>query len=137
MGGASERCGGDGHVGRHRLLYPGGKLGFHAPRIQVPPQQFHRTVVESAYDAAIFDLASLLDASDNLEIPRSLILSMMKKGGGDFLFIDDVNKAGRWGIDIHGGSIGAWQPKSLVTACRNARAWIYRSHLRFSLRSLA
>lgn len=46
---------------RQRVVYPGGKVGFHAPRLEVSPGGYSAEEVSHAYGAALLSISELLN----------------------------------------------------------------------------
>jgi hypothetical protein len=111
-----------------------GKLGFHAPSLQLHDQsrsQFSLNEVEAAYNVALKAIASLMEVANEKSMWRvsnrirsSLISALLQHGTDDMLEVDTVQKAGLWQIDL----IGAKNPTTitremLAMACANELAW--------------
>lgn len=131
-----------GHLTRYprRWLHAGGQLGFHTPYIG------SGDLSERAYtaDEMLMAFATALASSRELAtqfarvrtqvdegafpkpwVKTSLFLEMLLKGPNEMLFIDTVDKIGRWEIDL----FGVAQPRTVTLdqargACRNAVAWL-------------
>ncbi|WP_323770055.1 hypothetical protein [Antarctobacter sp.] len=90
-----------------RSMHPTARLGFHAPDLEVPERSYDRATVTKAFDLAIDAIARIakdLDEANSMsrvnKFPRSLLAEMLRHKGKDFLWVDTVEKAAVWGIDV-------------------------------------
>lgn len=115
-----------------RLLHVGGSLGFHAPYLSLKDTEGYSSKDVETF----FDLANRLMSgfakifahqspfySDSW-IRGSLISEIYAKGREELLFVDMVDKAGRWDIELYG-----FKPKKLTLAhvaqaCYNFQEWV-------------
>ena len=116
----------------NRRLHKNGKLGFHRPSIQIPQaKNFDSKQLEKAFNVAMKTnqaLLALAGQSRPLTTGRpfmdgDLIEQMLKHEGENFYFIDTVNKAGRWDIDVFGFTPPVLGERTLYYACQNMTQW--------------
>ena len=112
-----------------RMMEPGAKIGFHRPSLSVelPEAEYKRSNVEQAYADAYASSAAqiglLLEYSRIPNIRSSLIAEMLKTKDG-FYYIDTVNKAGRWDIDVVGVKFPSNPNRDQIyLACMNLVGW--------------
>ena len=92
-----------------RNLHIAGKLGFHAPFVELPPGQYSEKTIQKSYAAAFSALARLAGMKPRHQstepiIDANLIAAMAANGPDEAFFIDTVGKASRFGIELIGGS---------------------------------
>lgn len=90
-----------------RSMHPTATLGFHAPSLEIPDGSYNKATVTRAFDLAIDAIARIardLDQPNAMtgvnRFPRSLMAAMLRHRGEDFLWIDTVERATVWGIDV-------------------------------------
>lgn len=114
----------------NRKLSPLGRLGFHRPYITSEEGTSPETLAAS-YDKALqsaLDLIAVANSpapwSSSPMIKTDLLREMLSHTGDDFFYIDTVDKAGRWEVDI----LGVELPNMLTAetafyACENSLKW--------------
>jgi hypothetical protein len=123
-----------------RWLHVGGRLGFHAPYFDTSTlpdtltreaaANFYKVAIEASNRIiAIFEHSQRGDSVVAATAPwarSSLFTALMLRGPNEFIYIDTIDAAGRWGI----GLLGLKRPPfstlgegHAVTACRNVIAW--------------
>ena len=113
-----------------RVMHPTARLGFHAPSLIVEDGIYDRESVTRSYEVAlktVADTASQLmqagRSKDGDFLKGSLRALMLSAPAGSMAYVETVDQAGRWDIDI-----GPLQPMPLTdplvkTACLNMEAW--------------
>lgn len=115
----------------YRTLHVGGTLGFHAPFLVVPGGNYDKATVESAYLAATRAMGEFTKLSADKgafaaqdRVKTGLLTELLQRGPSEMFYIDTVDKAGRWDIQIAGvQEIRAPERQHYVNACANAPAW--------------
>ena len=115
---------------RWRILHPLGKLGFHAPDLEVAGGAYTEQSVKKAYRLA---LKSVSETIANLvqrrgfggsALKSSLLGKMLETPAEAMFYVNTVDEAGQWEIDV--GPIpkmGKPSIAQLVQGCVNAYAW--------------
>ena len=122
---------GDGAIVPNRVVSISAKLGFHAPYLSAAGAVGSNSVAALLYregvEEAIGELLSLTaeDSQRETLFPRSLLAEALKRlEPNDFFYIDIVDKAGRWDIDIVGHAMPSTLTLKMVRmACSNREAW--------------
>ena len=122
-------------VNFNRRLHVNGILGFHRPDFRLPEDGSYTAAdVEQVFDIAILATHEFIrlgnrriEGERDVYIPADLIEMMYEREGNDFFYIDNVDKAGRWSIDVFGYT----QPRAVsardaIVACHNMSNWTYR-----------
>jgi PAN domain len=116
----------------NRRLHIRGRLGFQRPSLETPVgQRVDAFAAQASFETAMDAIAKLMTLGNgsieflsNRRIRYSLFEEMLKNGGTDYFYIDTVDRAGRWGIDVFGyappRTIG---PREVYDACENFLAW--------------
>ncbi|WP_273728857.1 hypothetical protein [Brucella gallinifaecis] len=116
-----------------RKMHKDAKLGFHRPFLDIQSnEQISVKALAFAYDQAQENLLKIFSLANNPTGPfttrpmmkSDLVKAMIAHEGNDFFMIDDVNKAGRFDIEVFGYE----EPKgidqrSAFMACDNAYFW--------------
>jgi hypothetical protein len=116
----------------NRKLHVAGSLGFYRPYLAIDSDELVRArVLNSAHDAAIESIMKIMILANN-HVPWSnstmmrpdLIQQMLNHIGDDLFYIDTVEKAGRFEIEL----IGTAEQKGLTEeqayyACENSFHW--------------
>lgn len=124
MGGTNDTKEDGGKIS-FRQLHPLGKLGFHAPFIDIPKRNYSNNVVQGAFEGALKNIGFLLERGDEMKFPRSLVLRMLSTPSDDMHFVATVGEASRWGIAIAPVvPRETLEPASVVNACYNQEAYI-------------
>ena len=93
-----------------RVIHPTATLGFHAPRLNLPPIKgaVPSPMVDAAYNSAIDTIAALSKAASSTVndsrialIPLSLLEAMLSTPPDEFHYVDTLHKAFLWDIEIH------------------------------------
>lgn len=116
MGGSGVSGGIEGSDDHDRALHPDGRLGFHAPSINVPNQTYEKSIVEKAYRVAIKSIAAIVETKNELnidyvpgtdqrvsfkyDIPDSLLLFMLSTPPDQMSYVETIKDASRWSIRI-------------------------------------
>ena len=137
LGGSQSTAGVEGADEPDRVLHPLGKLGFHAPALNIEDGNFSADEVNKAYRVAIQSIAAIVKEKDNViveyvpgtdqrtslryNIPNSLLLFMLSTSSEDMSYVETIKDASRWEIIIEPVSIGsAPEPiQSFANACDN------------------
>lgn len=115
-----------------RSMHVEAKLGFHAPFLGYGPQlldqKFEGTNrdVSAAYQTGLVQMGQLLTGSGStgLRWPPSLVGKVLQTSPSEYLYIETVDDAGRWNIDIFGEKDESLaSDKSKFIACLNAFRW--------------
>ncbi|WP_127115445.1 hypothetical protein [Shimia sediminis] len=122
-------------VNFNRRLHVNGILGFHRPDFRLPEGGSYSSAdVEQAFDIAILATHEFIrlgnrriEGERNVYFAADLIELMFSREGNDFFYVDTVDKAGRWSIDVFGYA----QPRAIsardaIVACHNMSNWTYR-----------
>ena len=112
-----------------RVLHPRGKLGFHRPSLEVSRGNYNEAAVGKAYGIALETISNLVEEIVFGQDARaagmriSLLSTMLNTRAEDMLFVDTVDKAGRW--DILVWPIIGFQKtnRTLEIACAKYAAW--------------
>ena len=116
----------------NRKLHITGKLGFHRPYLALKDESLVSTkVLAVAHDVALEDMSKIMLLANNL-VPWSnstmmrpdLIQEMLRHIGNDFFYIDTVEKAGRFEIELIGLPEQSAPPEERAYyACENSFHW--------------
>ncbi|QQF02457.1 hypothetical protein JFX10_02100 (plasmid) [Sinorhizobium meliloti] len=116
----------------NRKLHVNGKLGFHRPYLSLTTESLVSTkVLAVAHDAALENMNKIMVLANNL-VPWSnstmmrpdLIQEMLRHIGNDFFYIDTVDKAGRFEIELLGlPRQSAPAEERAYYACENSFHW--------------
>ncbi len=113
----------EGNFVPDRILHPRGTLGFHAPALVIDDRAYAREEVNRAYSIALASMGEILRLrSDSAaEIADSLLLTILNTPSTDMTYVETVEQAARWQIDIAPVSLTASDIEaSLRYACLNA-----------------
>ncbi len=137
LGGSQSTAGVEGADKPDRVLNPLGKLGFHAPALDIKDGNFSAEEVNKAYRVAIQSIAAIVKEKENIiveyvpgtdqrtslryDIPNSLLLFMLSTSSDDMSYVETIKDASRWDIIIEPVNIGsAPEPiQSFANACDN------------------
>jgi hypothetical protein len=116
----------------NRKLHITGKLGFHRPFLALGEESLISTkALAIAHDVALEDMSKIMLLANNL-VPWSnstmmrpdLIQEMLSRVGNDFFYIDTVEKAGRFEIELLGLPKPSASPEERAYyACENSFHW--------------
>ena len=111
-------------------MHPTARIGFHAPQLDVAGEGFDASAVREAFDLGVEAIARLahMDERSSLgrpvQFPRSLLAEMLSYRGGDYLWLDTVEKASAWGIDLATTAAVSPSEAMMVQLCPSATRWI-------------
>ncbi|ASP23730.1 hypothetical protein ANTHELSMS3_04631 (plasmid) [Antarctobacter heliothermus] len=123
---------GDGINGKWRIMHPAAQLGFHAPSLDIIPGRYTEEDINFAYAIALRTISITIrqlvqnkNFEDGVHLSPSLMASMLETPSDQMLFVETVDQAGRWGIQI--GPIN-YEGVLLAEAdfrqsCKNRVAW--------------
>lgn len=106
-----------------RVLHPRGRLGFHAPALVIEDRAYDRDEVNRAYSVALGSMGEILRLrSDHATlIPDSLFLTILNTPASDMTYVETVEQAARWQIEIAPVALTAEDiSAALRHACLNA-----------------
>ncbi len=122
-----------------RILHPQGKLGFHAPSLQLGERAYTRDEVDKAYAIALDSMAEILRhrAEALTSIPDSLFLDLLATPPFQMTYVDTVAKAARWQVAVApvafpAGSAG----DALTAACWHADSGLLDYSLEYGTQPL-
>lgn len=135
-----------------RVLEPGGLLGFHAPSLGTSLGDLSEEEISSLYNlslATIAEIASTLMTRFAGDIdryfPPSLLAEMLATPPDEMMYIDTVDEAARWNIDVStnwsSASILAMNLLDIARSCEASLRWqaaesamplVYRSERSFN-----
>lgn len=122
--GGSENHYEDVHMAS-RNFHVGGRLGFHAPFVELPPGQYTEKTIQKGYAAAFAALGKLAgmktrrNSTDQI-IDPNLIAAVAVNGPDEAFFIDTVGKAARFGVALVGGEDpSSKQTRMFCNVCEN------------------
>ncbi|MCB1381765.1 MAG: hypothetical protein KDJ73_02305 [Notoacmeibacter sp.] len=121
----SESTESDAGIIASRVMDATAKLGFHAPDLTVQEGSYNRDTVQGAFYVAVNSVGEILKRSGEFKFPYTLVGEMLRVRPQEFLYIDTVNRAARWHIDV-ANTVGPAEisPLAVSNACNN---W-YRFH---------
>lgn len=106
------------------------KLGFHAPFLELGSNEYvPRILAEQGFEILISAFAEILSLSFNINDDRPIILSdlieeAMRTSSEEMYYLDTVDKAGRWNINITGLSFpNPLGQTAAVNVCLNTSRW--------------
>lgn len=107
-----------------RTLAVGGKLGFHAPPIELPDGTISKAMVQSAYEVALSRIAKLAAKDEVLSLRARMFPVFLTTGPGNFRLITSVADLG----DFEIATSRPVQPSHLTASmatnlCRNSYFW--------------
>ncbi|SMX44912.1 hypothetical protein [Maliponia aquimaris] len=115
-----------------RIMHPTAKLGFHAFKLEVPQGQYDGATVSKAYALAMETLARTVEDlmqnrgfEDGEHIKPSLVAAMLRTPPESMMYVETVDQAGRWGIDVGPLRTAGMtlQEMDFRRACTNRKAW--------------
>lgn len=119
---------GDDHKEIDRTIHHTAELGFHAPyafakNIKVP-DKVREALLPKAELGARQAGSDLVRLNVSGRLPSDLIQELLVVEQEDFLFVDTVDRAGRWNISIDNSKpLHALHHKRLEAYCTNVFAW--------------
>lgn len=123
LAGRFAPSGPDGEIIPDRVLHPRGTLGFHAPPLLVEDRSYGRDEVNEAYSSALSSMGEILRlrSRNGAGIPDSLFLTILNTPVNDMTYVETVEQAARWQIEIAPVSLTAADiEEALRFACLNA-----------------
>jgi ATP-dependent protease ClpP protease subunit len=106
-----------------RYLHPTSRLGFHAPRLDLPQEGFTRKDVDRAYASALLAIGLLSQKANKLRLSQALLTDMVSHIGDDFELIDTVDDIAVNNIQMYGYDAGPMTEQASSFACWNAFRW--------------
>jgi hypothetical protein len=107
-----------------RHLHFAGRLGFHAPYVNLNKEAYPKEEVQRLIQGLTATTSWLLRNSERSSIPVSLISEMLRYGPTESLDVDNVLLAGRWNIDPYGISVPVSATvRSANYLCQNQYIW--------------
>lgn len=97
---------GDDTKDTNRVMNPKGTLGFHAPfafdKNKELPAEIANLLLADSERGGVLASAKLVKLSQQKILPVSLVEELLQYESGSFLYIDTVDRAGRWKIPLEG-----------------------------------
>lgn len=118
-------------VGLDRRLHVNGRLGFHQPALELPPGGTYQSKdVEKAFKlamAATLQFVQLAnhesDIANSTFVKSDLLEQMFAHEGQQFFYVDTVEKALRWEIDVFGfDTVAGMSEREAYLVCDNMMA---------------
>jgi len=109
---------------RSRTIVPGGKIGFHAPYLNLPNGDYKKVDVELAYQVAMQTVGDLISNASKLGIPTSFLPEILKTDANNLVRITQVDDAGKLDVAV----AGIFSPKAVTRLmlrnfCLNNVGW--------------
>lgn len=123
LGGRFAHPDSDGAFAPDRVLHPRGTLGFHAPALVIEDRAYGREEINRAYSVALASMGEILRLRSEhaSEIPDSLFLTILNTPPSDMTYVETVEQAARWQIEIAPVALTAEDiTAALRHACLNA-----------------
>lgn len=122
--GGSE-LGAEGWTFISRTLAPRGRLGFHAPYLDLTESQYTREFVERAYDRAVKSITDFVAAAQDLGVTPAAAAAMMSPQRNSLYLVDSVERVQTVGMNVDGLVPPARFTESMArNLCWNAWNWI-------------
>ncbi len=103
-----------------RVLHIEGKLGFHAPSLDIASGSYTEETVNEAYAVAVETTRKLTDRLMRYRFPASLFNRMVATPARDMFYINNVEEAASWSIRLAGVPlIDRPSRANLIRLCRN------------------
>ncbi|CAD0186270.1 hypothetical protein RUESEDTHA_03177 [Ruegeria sp. THAF57] len=119
-----------------RSMHPTARLGFHAPALVVKDGDYNKAQVNHAFTISvnvIADLLRILNVGENEEgeaysgretwMDATLIETMLNTPASEMRYIETVDDAGRWGIDVYPLARPEINYKTAYQGCVNHWYW--------------
>lgn len=114
-----------------RRLHVNGSLGFHRPDFSLADGTYTAQDVKQSFDLAILASLEFLKIANRWKISEGapamkadLIEALLSHEGQDFFYIDTVDKAGRWDIEVFGyDAPDRLSAREAMNACDNLSNW--------------
>lgn len=85
----------------HRLLHPKGKLGIHAPSVDVPDRAYEKHEVDRSFQIALDAIATLMLArTEGLDFPESMMIAMLRTPPKQMHYVTTTGQAAQWQIAL-------------------------------------
>lgn len=122
LGGSVESD--EGAMSVSRTLAVGGRLGFHAPALELPDGVLTSAVAQSAYETALSQIVGLAESGETLALRARLFPALLITGVGNFKEIESVNDLGEFEIATsHLATPSDLTASMAINLCRNAYSW--------------
>lgn len=114
-----------------RSMHPTARLGVHSPSLQIPGGQYSEAFVNDAYELSMRSIAEILQllhlgvgfSGDSKWMETSMLEAMLQTPFDSMRYVETVDDAGRWGIDVFPVKQPELTKQSLFNACFNLAAW--------------
>jgi len=123
---------GDGNRLISRTMHVDAEVGFHAPFVSGQlPEKVPGALVKRAYEQALKTTAEFLRLSATIDWPNSLTRDLLLVSPSEFIRIDRVDRAGRWGVLLDGIQLkeNVNQARAFEI-CRNHFSWEHERRTR-------
>lgn len=107
-----------------RVLFPGSRLGFHAPQLTVGDGEYTEQQVLAAYDVALNAISALNSNAKTLYIDDNLISEIIAHRGEDFYYVDTIDDLSHFDIRLAGHRDNPIRNDTRKAACWNAFNWL-------------
>lgn len=74
-----------------RSMEAGARIGFHAPYLQLPENQYDAGMVQAAYAVAVYNISRLVEIADHLDVTPAELPRLLAPGPDDFFMADTVD----------------------------------------------
>ncbi|MEP0657972.1 MAG: hypothetical protein ABJC87_01785 [Roseobacter sp.] len=108
-----------------RTVEPGGKLGFHAPSLNLEAESLvPAQLLQTSYAEALSAIAGVLERRDQFEIQTSLVERILSTPPSETYILETVDDFARWGITVDLDQ-SSWQPdaEDIARMCLNTAIW--------------
>ena len=106
----TELLTGDGATGPNRILHATARLGFHAPSLAVPDDQYSKAAVEKAYRIAIAGLGEISARKRIWTLSDSILNTILTTPPSEMRFVETLFDAGQWGFPV----VGTYYPRDVT-----------------------
>jgi hypothetical protein len=106
-----------------RILHPRGTLGFHAPALVVEDRTYAKGEINQAYSVALSTMGEILRLRSEwgVRVADSLFLTILNTPADDMTYVETVEQAARWQIEVAPVALTAMDVESALRhACLNA-----------------
>ncbi len=118
MGGATS--GAHGSMLLSRAVEVGGRLGFHAPFLQVGPKEYNERAVEAAYAKAVASIADMIRLADDVNFSTEVLPEILERGQAELKELITVDDFARFEVALLPiPSINKVTKSMVKHACRN------------------
>lgn len=119
----------DGELAPDRTLDVRATIGFHAPYLKSGTTTQSPEASAENYRRGVHAIAKMLEIDRRELFPRGLLAKALQVGPDYLLYIDTIEKAGVWSIELKGyRAPGSLTEAMLDQACRNKDFWTNYSH---------